>query len=221
MAAKTAPAAGKTPAPAAPRIRLTYFNGRGRGEISRILMAEADINYEDQRLSFEDWEKMKSKTPWGQLPVLDVDGVMLAQSSAIERYLARLGKLDGASAWESGLVDSVCEALKDTMDPLAALFGVKDEAEKKAKTEAYFKDHFPKWAATLEKVLSSNNGGNGYFVGSDITLADIHAYVALSTTRGRSPSCLVTSPKLTALLARVEARPRIAAWIARRPPTQF
>jgi len=199
-----------------PRLKLVYFNGRGRGEISRIMLAEADLKYEDSRVEHKDWEALKPKTPNGQLPLLEVDGFMLPQSGAIERYVARLAKLDGASAWESALVDAVCEGLKDTTEPLSHMHGKKDD-EKKVIVEAFFKDHFPKWAAILEKTLTSNNGGNGYFVGNDVTLADIHAYVALSDCVAKSPSCLVTSPKLTALLARVAARPRIAAWFARRP----
>lgn len=41
---------------------------------------------QDKRISFEDWKnkpELKAKKPFGQLPVLKVDGKVLAQSAAI------------------------------------------------------------------------------------------------------------------------------------------
>ena len=39
--------------------KLTYFNGRGRAEVARIMFAIADVEYEDVRVSFDDWPAMK------------------------------------------------------------------------------------------------------------------------------------------------------------------
>ena len=36
---------------------LHYFNGRGRAEISRLILAYAGIDYKDNRI--EDWPKTK------------------------------------------------------------------------------------------------------------------------------------------------------------------
>lgn len=40
--------------------KLYYFNFRGRGEICRLAFAAANIDYEDIRLSVEDWVKEKA-----------------------------------------------------------------------------------------------------------------------------------------------------------------
>ena len=40
--------------------KLTYFNGRGRGEIARMLFAAAGKEFEDVRIEFPDWPKLKS-----------------------------------------------------------------------------------------------------------------------------------------------------------------
>lgn len=41
-----------------PSYKLYYFNGRGRAEISRLILAAAGVKYEDVRIS--DWPKNKS-----------------------------------------------------------------------------------------------------------------------------------------------------------------
>ena len=35
-----------------PNIKLTYFNGKGRGETARLILAYGGMHYEDRRVSF-------------------------------------------------------------------------------------------------------------------------------------------------------------------------
>ena len=68
--------------------------------------------------------------PMMQVPVLKLaDGTKLAQSKAIERYLAKALKLAGASDVEAAHVDAVGELLVDVRGKLAA---AKDDAAKDA-----------------------------------------------------------------------------------------
>ncbi len=53
--------------------------------------------------------------PFGQVPVLEVDGKMLAQSHTIARYLARQHGLAGKDDWEQGLADMYCDNIGDLM----------------------------------------------------------------------------------------------------------
>ena len=34
-----------------PNFKLTYFNGRGRAELTRLIFAAADVKYTDERLA--------------------------------------------------------------------------------------------------------------------------------------------------------------------------
>ncbi|XP_012934771.2 uncharacterized protein LOC101859624 [Aplysia californica] len=43
------------------QLRLTYFDGRGRGEICRLILAHAKKNYEDKRITFEQWGEFKPR----------------------------------------------------------------------------------------------------------------------------------------------------------------
>uniref|UniRef100_A0A914X7C7 glutathione transferase n=1 Tax=Plectus sambesii TaxID=2011161 RepID=A0A914X7C7_9BILA len=73
-----------------PQYKLIYFDLYGRAETARILFHLAGVPYEDVRYNFyTEWAEKKSESRWGVLPELEVDGKKLAQSAAINQYLAK------------------------------------------------------------------------------------------------------------------------------------
>ena len=44
---------------APPKVKLVYFHGRGRAEIVRWVLAAANMEWEDERISFDDWPALK------------------------------------------------------------------------------------------------------------------------------------------------------------------
>lgn len=54
--------------------------------------------------------------PFGQVPVLEVDGQMLAQSHSIGRYLARRHGLAGKGEWEEAQADMYADCIIDLMN---------------------------------------------------------------------------------------------------------
>lgn len=75
-------------------IKLTYFGLPGRAEMSRLTLTYANIPFEDNRIEGKDWGVLKpSIQPWGQLPILEVDGTTISQSCAILRYCGRIAGL--------------------------------------------------------------------------------------------------------------------------------
>ena len=40
-------------------MKLTYFNGRGRAEAARLILAYAGVEYEDERFEFAEWPALK------------------------------------------------------------------------------------------------------------------------------------------------------------------
>ena len=43
----------------APKVTLTYFGARARGELVRLILAYGGIDYEDIRLTQEEWPAIK------------------------------------------------------------------------------------------------------------------------------------------------------------------
>lgn len=70
------------------KYNLTFFPWTGHAEVIRWILAYADQDFLDNRVSAADWPALKPSTPFGQLPLLQVtrkngDKFTLAQSKAI------------------------------------------------------------------------------------------------------------------------------------------
>jgi len=164
--------------------RLYYFNVRGRAEICRLLLAIAKIDYEDVRLEpgSEEFVKMKQEgvLPYGQLPIY-VDPrlpILLSQTSAIANHLARHYGLIGHNLQEYALIDMIIEGWREVEGVLInKIYRSKDpEHEICALREEVFK-MLANQNRLLESVYATN--GSPYFVGGQLTLADLHAFNCL------------------------------------------
>jgi len=204
--------------------KLTYFNRRGRAEICRLVFAAANVEFTDNRIERDQWPALKDSTPFGQIPMLEVDGVKLCQSNACARYLARKFNLAGKTDIDQAQADMIVDCLEDSIKPILTFFFEKDEAKKAEAKKKYVDEQLPSYLTLLEKLLVANQGGAKFFVGSELTWADLSFinFVGWSAMAGADPSnVLAKFPKLAALKEKVEKVPNIAAWIAKRPKTEF
>lgn len=200
---------------------LTYFNAKGRAETIRLVFAVAGVPFEDKRIQGQNWPELKPQTPWGHIPILTVEGKgTIGQSIAIARYVAREHGLAGKTAWDTAIVDSIVDSVTEIREKRYDVHFEKDEAKKKQLHDG-FKGTISASLNGLEKILTANHDGAGFFVGSDITLADIHFFTIFDSTRGVYPTLLDDHPKLKSLFARLEAHPKIADYIKNRPQTAF
>jgi glutathione S-transferase len=207
-----------------PHYKVTYFNGRGRAEIIRLTLAAGGAEFEDIRIERDQWPALKDSTPFGQIPILEVDGVKLCQSNSCARFVARKLGLAGKDELEQAKADMIVDCLEDCIKPILTFFFEKDEAKKAEGKKKYNDEQLPAFLTSLEKLLVGNNGGDKFFVGNELTWADLSFinFVGWTAMAGADPAkVLAKYPKLLALKERVEKQPKVAAWIAKRPKTEM
>ncbi|CAI5441898.1 unnamed protein product [Caenorhabditis angaria] len=205
--------------------KLTYFASRGFAEASRQIFKLAGVEFEDIRIIHGDgtWDELKSKTPFGQIPVLSVDGFEIPQSSAILRYLARKYGFVGQTPEEEAWVDAIVDQFKDFIEafrqyatanrlnkPAEEIDRVKTEIAIPAR-DAYFK--------ILNTILERSK--SGFLVGNNVTFADLVVVDNLVTLEKNGFLNKGEQPKLDALRQKIHNLPKLKEWIATRPDTQY
>jgi len=207
-------------------VTLHYFNARGRAEIPRLIMAEAGIKYTDNRMDFKDFqEKLKSKLPFGQMPALTVGKTTIAQSQAINRYLAKAGGLYGKTTEDQAKIDMLTDTwYGDIGQVFSNAWYNKDPAQKEAGLAKFWAETFPTYTSLMEKMLANihtqSKQPTQWFINNTFSLADIVCYDQGTRYLTVNKDCLNACPLLHQLITRVSVRPKIAHWIKTRPVTQ-
>ncbi|KHN74035.1 Glutathione S-transferase 1 [Toxocara canis] len=205
-----------------PQYKLTYFDIYGLGEGARLLFHQAGVKFDDNRIKREDWPALKPKTPFGQLPLLEVDGEVLAQSTAIYRYLGRQFGLAGKTPMEEAQVDSIFDVYRDLDEELRpflyALNGEKEGDKDKLKKEVFIPAR-EKYFPAFEKFLAKS--GSEYLVGKSLTWADIVISDAFAIWETLVPDFLSGYPELKKFVERVRELPNIKKWISERPKSLY
>ncbi len=198
------------------KTAIAYFEGRARVEPIRVMLEELAIPYEDQRVSFEAWVKMKSGTPFGALPSLREGDTEIYQSHAIIRHLARVYDLYGSTEAERVRCDMIEEAISDLSELVGKAPWRKNFADERAE---YVANELVPALDRLEQFLKANQDPGGFWVGSSLTFVDLIAFAVLDVTGAMFPEALEQCPALGDFCSQIAGRPRIAAYIAssRRP----
>eukprot|EP00095_Tigriopus_kingsejongensis_P005005 maker-scaffold139_size317827-snap-gene-0.16 protein:Tk05005 transcript:maker-scaffold139_size317827-snap-gene-0.16-mRNA-1 annotation:"hypothetical protein DAPPUDRAFT_230761" len=201
-----------------PKIRLIYFNSRGRAEPIRYILAQAGCDYEDHRIQHEEWPEMKPKIPFGQLPAVEYNGEFIPQSMAIARFMAREFNLGGKTNLEMAKADFVVECISDCLNKIVPVYHEKDEAKKAEMVTKFLTEDL----ATFFKYLTSYMKINGgcFLIGKELTYADL---VFASVMEGLSglfgDQWKKMAPELVQLSQKVYELPNIKKWRETRPST--
>lgn len=202
------------------KLKLTYFDfDGGRGEVPRLALSIAGIAFEDERVSFADWEALKPKTPFGAVPVLAVNGETVAQSNAINRYVGRLTGLYPDDFWQAALCDETMDAVEDVATKLFATFNMSEEEKQRAR-KALADGPLTFYLERLQRRLEERGGE--YFADGRLTVADLKVYLWIRHLKSGAldhiPAGLADriAPQLVAHYERVKAHPGVAAYYAKR-----
>lgn len=218
-------------------FRLVYFNIEGAGEKVRLCFVLAGIKFEDKRISFDEWGKLKPKTKYGQLPILQVGEAgeaELHQSPAILKYVALASSSKSLYPNDDPvkcvLIDemlALCGDFQNAWAPCmyasirpAALghFDVTDEAKKEivGKLRAKFvAEDLPRFAGYFSKQIEQCGGA--FLCGEEPTIADCTLvpqlrYLTKGIADGVPTDCLAPFTTITAYIDRFMSIPQVAKW---------
>jgi prostaglandin-H2 D-isomerase / glutathione transferase len=201
------------------QLKLTYFDFHGgRAEPARLALCIGGIAFEDQRFAFAEFAEVRKSTPFGQVPVLHVDGVLVTQSDAITRYVGKLTGLYPTDAYQALLCDEVLGAVEDITIKLAGTFGLSAEALKEARL-AFVGGPLTTYLLWLQSQLQAHGGV--YFADQRLTVADLKVFgYVRGLNSGRLdhvPTDLVeqVAPLLNSHMRMVGATPAIAQYYAK------
>ena len=203
-------------------IRLTYFDFPfWRAEVSRLALHIGGIPFEDIRPSRDEFRRMKAEgsLPYGQLPVLEVDGVIIAQSAAIARFCGKLSDLYPKDPLTGARVDELLATANQITYSVSSSMRERDPQLRAAQREKLATKTLPLWLAQLEKRLISDNPGP-FFTGAVMSVGDLAIWRLLGWLAGGILDGIPTTlldpyPALCKHLETVGKREDVRSWMLR------
>ena len=216
------------------RYELYYWAAiQGRGEFVRLALEEAGAAYVDIARTEGGEERMLALLDDDELacppfapPFLKAGNRLIGQTANILLFLGdRHGlapKRDAGRLWTHQLqltLGDFVDEVHDVHHPIAASLYYDDQRrEAKRRAADFVANRLPKFFGYFERVLASNPSGSAHLVGARVTYADLSLFQAVAGMRYAFPNAMARiapqCPQVSALHARVAARPRIAAYLA-------
>lgn len=210
-------------------LKLCYFNGKGLAETSRLLLAVAGVDYEDFRYPIEmksgtkvefdnDKKEGKLAKSLNKLPYLEINGDIICQSKAIERFISKKYGMMGDSDIEEAKIDSICETIRDFKTDYQTVRKLTGE-EKEAGINKWFNETLPMKMEILDVLI-----GNVYSVGNKISLADISIFSFITQffdNKELAFNSMKEAGNIRSVVENVNNHESISKWLNDRPQTLF
>ena len=215
-------------------ITLYYFKiPFWRAEVARLALFIGDIPFKDYRFESQDTEELKKDgklpngliAPFKQLPVLDVDGKIFAQTGAIARFC---GKLSGLYPSEDSISCALIDQFIDFVTDLTNLVYIPSnspltEDEKIQHRRILAEGELKRKLDMLEDNISANQT---WIVGKEMTIADIAiwrgiGWLASDLVAGIPQPYFVNYPKITKIFKNVDNHPKICEWVRKTYPSNY
>ncbi|XP_054847356.1 glutathione S-transferase-like [Eublepharis macularius] len=193
--------------------RLHYFNGRGRMETIRWLLAAAGVEYEEQFIkSKEDLEKLKKDGDllFQQVPMVEIDGMKMVQTRAILNYIAAKYNLCGKDLKEKALMDMYIEGIMD-LGEMILMHPMKPADAKEKDLALIIERATTRYFPVFEKVFKDH--GQDYLVGNKFSRADVQLLELILITEELKPDILSKFPLLKAYKGRISNIPTIKKFL--------
>lgn len=196
--------------------KLTYFDIKGLAQAVRDTFTYAELDFDDERLTFDEFKERKDTLPYGQLPVLEIaDDLVLAQSKTILRFVSKMAHTYPRDPVHAAIIDQWCDVHTEFMNLLNVnMYGERvgldasSGYDKVKHREWIIKEHVPKYLDFLEADLTDST-----WLGKmdQLSMADLCWYPTLCWLRdgtfdGVDAKTFVSYPHITQFLQDVHAQ---------------
>ena len=194
-----------------------------RAEVLRVSLFIKDIPFEDVRVSREEFIHLiktgflpnGKRSPFHQLPVIEVDDKIIGQTGAIARYCGKVSNLYSDDMLKAAKIDQIIDAATDITNVVSPTIREKNEVKKMEDRKVLVNKLLPRWFKYLEDLLSEDE--STWFV-EKMTIADIAMWRLLGWLTSGIIDGIPTSvvddfPKLKNIHHQVHTHPKVQEWM--------
>ncbi|KAM3853311.1 glutathione S-transferase 3-like isoform 2-T6 [Vipera latastei] len=147
---------------------------------------------------------------FGQVPLVEMDGLKLVQTKAILNYIAGKYNLLGKDLKERAQIDMYVEGTIDLM-ALILTYPFCSPEQKEKQLAAINEKAVTRYLPVYEKALEHHK--QEFLVGNHLSFADIQLLEAILTLEERKADILAPFPQLQAFKARISSIPTIKKFL--------
>ena len=194
-----------------------------RAEVLRVSLFIKDIPFEDVRVSREEFINLiktgylpnGKRSPFHQLPVIEVEDKIIGQTGAIARYCGKVSNLYSDDMLKAAKIDQIIDAATDITNVVSPTIREKDQKKKMEDRKVLVNKLLPRWFRYLENLLSEDD--STWFV-EKMTIADIAMWRLLGWLTSGIIDGIPTSvvddfPKLKNIHHQVHTHPKVQEWM--------
>ena len=194
-----------------------------RAEVLRVSLFIKDIPFEDVRVSREEFIHLiktgflpnGKRSPFHQLPVIEVEDKIIGQTGAIARYCGKVSNLYSDDMLKAAKIDQIIDAATDITNVVSPTIREKDPEKKMEDRKVLVNKLLPRWFRYLENLLSEDD--STWFV-EKMTIADIAMWRLLGWLTSGIIDGIPTSvvddfPKLKNIHHQVHTHPKVQEWM--------
>lgn len=157
-------------------IKLIYFDFNfWRVDILRLSLSYAKIPYHYERVVRSNWPKEKKNFPFGQLPVIELDGKIFAHTHSLARYCAIKSGLYAEDETSALVIDQVIDWANEITLRIAPSIREKNIEKSSMLRKKFIKNELHTWFGYLENLFKSSSKDKTFFI-QNFSIADITAW---------------------------------------------
>ncbi|KFM81966.1 Glutathione S-transferase 1, partial [Stegodyphus mimosarum] len=200
-----------------PQYKIIDYTFTTAAELARAILEYVGVSYEDVRYDKDKAGDAEKATPFGTLPVLEVDGKIIAQHQSICRFIARQHGLAGKNEIEFALCDLVMDGLWHMFAKIRrAQIHQLSKEERSSIIKAMIAEDVPPYLDGFEKMLKDRKDESDFIVSKEVTWCDIGLTLALAALKYRHGLSLDSHPQLSGYLGKMMELPQLAEFLSKR-----